>query len=213
MAHEPDPSDPRPQDAQRDAQIRATLAPPGAGIPWVNRQILRFVLRPFVVRRVPWETSEIRFTKAHRRLISALDAFPPAHLTQRVLVPPMQGLEDSSRYWSAAMVVDHLTIVGTQICGAIVSLSRGIVPPVKADTAQVKPPIATDAPAVIAGYVGFGDHALAKLQRDVADRQSMTTLRHPWFGPLTAKDWLWLLGTHTTLHRKQLEAIQAGLVH
>ena len=44
-------------------------------------------------------------------------------LTEAVLVPPQIGLEDSSRFYSYAMVLEHLTIIGNAIGRIVVELS------------------------------------------------------------------------------------------
>jgi hypothetical protein len=49
------------------------------------------------------------------------------------------GIEDSSRYWSAAMVLEHLIEVGSRIATGVVELTHGQAASVKADIADVKP--------------------------------------------------------------------------
>ncbi|MBX3389322.1 MAG: hypothetical protein KF691_07680 [Phycisphaeraceae bacterium] len=41
---------------------------------------------------------------------------------ERVLIPRLRGLEDSSRYWSVWMMLDHLRIVNSQVAMVIASL-------------------------------------------------------------------------------------------
>jgi hypothetical protein len=58
---------------------------------------------------------------------------------QRVLIPRIRGLEDSSRYWSVWMTLDHLRIVHESLAHLIRELVREVTPPGAASTAAVKP--------------------------------------------------------------------------
>jgi hypothetical protein len=133
----------------------------------------------------------------------------PLLLTKRILVPPQRGLEDSSRYWSLAMVFDHLKIVGQGMQGLIVALSQGNVPDRKVDTARVKPE--QNDIAAIDAYRLFAEAAIQVIEAAVSNRQSVATLPHPWFGPFTAHQWHWLLAQHVEIHLKQAPAIKRGL--
>jgi uncharacterized damage-inducible protein DinB len=154
---------------------------------------------------------ESHFRAAHRKVAEVWHEFPADRLTERVLVPPQRGLEDSSRFWSAAMTARHLTIVGSNIEQVIATLSRGEKFSVAADTAKMKPEDERNDAGAIAEYLAFADGVLDRLQESVRDRDSRALHTHPWFGPMTAKDWLWLLGTHTALHLQQLRNIRRGL--
>lgn len=199
-------SQPRTED-----EIQASLAPPGAGIPMPMRYVLRWFVKPIRIRRSSVEACERQLRSAHRRVAQELADFPPDLVTRRVLVAPQMGLEDSSRFWSAAMLARHLTIVGSEIEGLIGALSRGRTIDKVADTAKVKPEQDRNEPAAIAEYLAFGDGLADRLIRDVTHWESPAKHEHPWFGMMTAKDWFWLLGMHTGLHLRQLRGIRAGL--
>jgi len=47
------------------------------------------------------------------------------------------------------------------------------------------------------------------MNREVADRNSRTTLRHPWFGEMNAHQWHCLAAMHQSVHRKQMQRILA----
>ena len=128
-----------------------------------------------------------------------------------MLVPPQQGLEDSSRYWSAAMLLDHLVIVGEQVKGGILALSRGIVPKGEASTAKVKPSGAPTVAEAVAAYKKFASTVMVDLDKGVADKDSKATFRHPWLGPLNCRQWQWLLAAHQAIHLHQLHEIVKGL--
>jgi hypothetical protein len=191
------------------AEVMAGLEPPGAGIAWYYLLANRLVVRPFLERPTRWEAALDALAKHDRRARAAWAGLSDAQLERRVLVPRLAGLEDSSRYWSAAMVCRHLEHVGGLIVDVIIRLSRGEVIGERVDFAAVKP---VDVPAsTTQQYVAFVDGVPARLEREVVARRARGTVPHPWFGELDAKGWLWLLGFHTWVHARQLEAVRAGL--
>ncbi len=192
-------------------EIQASLGAPGAGIPFYERWMGRFLLKPLVLGRTPWDVSEKRFQKFHESFKRELALFPAGKLTERVLVPPQRGLEDSSRFWSAAMCARHLFIVGTQMEDLIVKLSRHESVIGVASTAAVKPEVTHNAPESVNEYIAFGDSLIDRLRASVDDRESTQKFSHPWFGPMRAKEWMSIFGLHTSIHLHQLRAIRDGL--
>lgn len=192
-------------------KLEPKLAPPGAGIPWPARVFLRLVVNPFVAGRESREVMRTRFEKVHARMSKEFLAIPEALRDQKVLVPSQRGLEDSSRYWSAAMVLEHLEIVGTAIATGLIEVANDRDPGLKPDTALVKPKGTLTAPETFARFEKFRAELLPMIDAQVKSFESRRTLTHPWFGPLTAKKWYWLLGIHGGIHLQQLRAIRSGL--
>ncbi|MGZ3690691.1 MAG: hypothetical protein ACXVAX_04270, partial [Pseudobdellovibrio sp.] len=91
------------------------LAPPGAGVPFYHRLLMRFFVGPFVAKKTPWNVSEQNFHKISGRILKEIENLSEKQLTTKVLVPPQMGLEDSSRFWSIAMALEHMVIVGEAI--------------------------------------------------------------------------------------------------
>jgi hypothetical protein len=184
------------------------LAPPGAGLPQPELFIARLI---FAVqsRHGNRDSFNARFAgerAAIRRLIGSCDATSAA---TRVLIKRVPGLEDSSRYWSVWMTLDHLRIVNLGIAKTIESLTQEISPDRKASTAAVKPSPAVDS-SVVDAYEKSCDAVLAAV---AAARTLKTQARfaHPWFGPLDASGWHAMAGSHLAIHRKQIERILQGL--
>lgn len=200
-----------PHALPSDSDIQSRLAPPGAGIPFLQRWVGRYIIKPFVMRTAPWRLCERNFKRAHEKIKKELLAFPQERVTERVLVPPQQGLEDSSRYWSAAMVARHLTIVGVLMEEGIVKLTRYEPVDIEASTATVKPEVTRNESGTIAAYIHFADDVVERIRQGLGEQSSGATLAHPWFGPMTAREWYFLLGLHTRVHLKQLRAIRRGL--
>jgi len=122
----------------------------------------------------------------------------------------VRGLEDSSRYWSVWMTLEHLRIVHLGIARTIDSLAREIAPSGQASTAAVKPRADVDA-SVVEDYEKSCDALLAA--GAAAKLNSTARFPHPWFGPLNDRGWFALAGGHLGLHRRQIERILADLPH
>lgn len=181
-----------------------TLAPPGAGIPAIERIVGRAIV---AIRR--WGGSRERFSAEFARERASIEGLysPLNNLTRgvRVLIPRLRGLEDSSRYWSVLMTLDHLRIVNTQIAGVIMSLVEGVVPPGKASTAAVKPDPDVG-PGVIETYEASCDQFL-DLIASCTNLDSPVRYAHPWFGPLNAAGWHAMAAMHMGIHRAQINSI------
>jgi hypothetical protein len=187
------------------------LASPGAGIPWYQMLILRLYISPYVAARTDWSVSETRFKKITTKILKEIDGVTEAQLTTKVLVPPQMGLEDSSRYWSIAMTLEHLVIVGKVMSFGIRELTSGRIPDYKADTAAVKPFGTMSALETINKFKHFTIEEFPQLLPSIADRNSNLKFNHPWFGGFKAQQWYWLLAAHHALHLKQIREIKKGL--
>ncbi len=128
---------------------------------------------------------------------------------ERVLISRPYGLEDSSRYWSVWMTLDHLPVVHHSLVRVIRALTNGSVPRGRASTADVKPsPDVTH--AVLAEYEQSCDELLATVA-EAPNLNNRVRYAHPWFGPLNAAGWHALSGGHLSIHRVQIERILAGV--
>lgn len=184
------------------------LAPPGAGIPAIERLVggTIFAIRRRFGSKAAFSTQFARERDLIRSLYSPL---ADNRLTQRILIPRLRGLEDSSRYWSVAMTLDHLRIVNTHIAFTIITLLRGVAPKGVVSTADVKPnpDITPDvAGSVITEYESSCDRLASVV---TTDRSLHTPLRHahPWFGPLDAHGWHAMSAMHMGIHRAQIARI------
>jgi DinB superfamily len=188
------------------------LAPPGAGIPWIQKKFLQYYVGPYVASRTPFELSRDRFVRTSAKILQELEGLSEPQLGQRVLVPKQTGLEDSSRYWSIAMTLDHIVIVGRQVVMVIDSLDSGVVPEVVADTSKVKPLGALSPQDAVQMFRDFSERDFPPVLPRLRNRNSKLRYRHPWFGPIPLQAWYWLLNTHSRIHLLQIRAIKAGLM-
>ena len=115
-----------------------TLAPPGAGLPAVQLLFSRFILA--VASAVDSRDSALRrFNAEACRIRKMVDPLDETVGVRRVLVPRLLGLEDSSRFWSPYMVVEHLVIVDTNMFRIMTDLVAGRLHPDEARIEDFKP--------------------------------------------------------------------------
>lgn len=190
--------------------VTPMLQPPGAGLPWWELLVAKYLVFPRVCRKLNWATADRLFQDEGNKVLAVWDGLPVDRLDERVLIRRFRGIEDSSRFWSAAMTVEHLIVVGTGICQAIAGLRRGVVPAREVRVEDVKPRGASDPAAVRAEFARLLA-AAAELAGPPMLPGEGPRYAHPWFGPIDAHQWHCLLGLHQSLHRRQMEAIRSGL--
>ena len=193
-----------------DNDIQSSLAPPGAGLPVTQALLLRHLAFPAFCLTTSWDKAQLRFQVEGRRVLRLVDPLSSEELQRRVLVDAPIGIEDSSRYWSPAMLLEHLIEVGSRVAVGIVELTHHAPVSVKADIADVKPHGGKIGP-IVEDFRQFLDDYDRMVAEDAGDRRSKATHPHPWFGKLTAHQWTCLGALHQSVHRKQLERIVAGL--
>ena len=188
------------------------LQPPGAGLPLPQRIFLRLWLGPIVSRRTSQAKSRAQYEHLTQKLVQVSEV-PSQKRNTQILVNPIPGLEDSSRYWSLNQVLDHLLIVSRSMEGVILSLSSGKIPEGQADPAKVKPGKADR--DLLHEFSGYAPELLKtideKLARPGMDIHSKLRFRHQWFGGLTTPQWYWLLASHQAIHYRQAKEIIRGL--
>ena len=190
----------RPSDPPR-------LAPPGAGVPLWQRLGGRYLLLPHFRRRISWDGAPDMLDEQGRSLIEMAAGRSESELTEPVLVPPQIGLEDSSRFFSYAMVLEHLTIIGDAIGRIVVELSHSRTPPGVVRTADLKPRGGRSAADAQGAYRDMIEGFRKRTLTEVGDRNSRLRFPHPWFGSLTAFDWLCFAPFHQTIHIEQATRI------
>ena len=182
------------------------LGAPGAGLPSIERFIASIRLKSRCKK--DRDVAKAIFEGERQLIKDLVNQTDHSRLNQQVLIKRLRGLEDSSRYWSVLMVLEHLRMVNSLVGVTIRSLDKGAKIEFEADTAAVKPDTALE-------MTVFDDHEKAcdlvlKCASRVDDLNTRDRFVHPWFGALTAHEWFHLAGFHMSLHRKQIELILAG---
>jgi hypothetical protein len=120
--------------------------------------------------------------------------------------PRFPGIEESSRDWSVYMTLDHLVMVNTADHGADPCDLRRSQSRCRDRSGGRDRPHADAGPDRIQAL-----GAAVERYTDVVER--LGTLRsrerhpHPWFGPLTARQWHAVAAIHNRTHRLQIEKI------
>jgi hypothetical protein len=180
------------------------LAPPGAGIPWLERNALGAGIR-VAARFVAKDRLTDMFRREALQAIRLASALPPERGRKRVLIPRIRGIEDSSRNWSVYMALEHLVIVNSTVAAMLPRLYSGREISTEIRIEEVKP-------VPEAGPEQIDDlGALVERYTDLVDKlgnlRAGSTHPHPWFGPLNAAQWHALATVHNSTHRRHIERI------
>lgn len=181
------------------------LQPPGMGLPKVELLVAR-ILVGIKLRTTSQQEAAKLFVSESTKILTIADRVDRTQASRRILIKRLPGMEDSSRYWSLYMTMDHLCIVNRFTIDVINSLLKGELPQIVASTAAVKPREDVN-------------HSVVPLFRSICaefeasfppnrDLKSEIKLAHPWFGELNAKQWHFFAGFHMNLHRKQMIKIE-----
>jgi hypothetical protein len=185
-------------------------ARPGAGLPRLEGLVLRYILFPFGDAVLSWEQAKALFLAEGERILCLADRIDNGLFSKQILIHRLRGIEDSSRYCSIEMVMEHLMITGSMMCGIIQDLLASRTPSVKVDTANLKPK-GGRGQARKEDFHEFLQQFHSDLPDFKPDRQSGLRHYYPWLGDLTAKQWLTLAAMHQRLHRRQAESIASRL--
>lgn len=184
------------------------LQPPGKGLPLYELLVARLLVWWRYSRTSRQEAAAtFKFEKEEiLRLSRELDQTAAA---RPVLIKRLRGLEDSSRFWSVYMTVDHLRIVNTEVATIIQDLVLGVSPQHIATTKGVKPSSSANA----ATLNDFADACtrFEEIANKAQELKTPMTWKHPWFGELDAQQWHFFAGFHMQLHRRQILAIRDNL--
>ena len=160
-----------------------SLDRPGAGLSLPQLLFSRLVLA--VASAVDSRASALRRFNAEaqsiREMVEPLD---DSIGTRPVLVQRLLGLEDSSRFWSPFMVVEHLVIVDTNMLRIMTDLVAGRLHPDEARIQDFKP-----RPSAGRSSLAAFDKLVEQFNTQVPHWPELRTRCrhvHPWFGPLDA---------------------------
>lgn len=182
-----------------------SLQPPGKGLPKFELWIARLMVG-WRARRTSRAQATTLFADERAQLVRLARLETADSGRERVLIKRLRGLEDSSRFYSVFMTLDHLRIVNEGTAQLIALLVRGETPARAVGTADVKP-----SPLADVSTVDAFERACDRFEQTVSAVDDLrTTVRspHPWFGPLDAARWHFFTAFHMRLHRHQVEAIQ-----
>jgi hypothetical protein len=186
------------------------LEAPGAGLPFFEALVVRWYVGPFQSRKND-KTKNLRlFSMVGARILKEFAAVPDGKRDQKVLVPRMKGVEDSSRHWSPNEVLEHLMITGEGMRGIIMELANSRTSDYEVKIENFKPKGKYQGGDAREDFKKFLDETVALLEPLAIEDRGLTH-KHPWLGRFNALQWTWLLAGHGGLHLAQLQAIKKGL--
>jgi hypothetical protein len=180
------------------------LDAPGAGLPAFERWISALAVRG-LSRYASRDGTTRLFVAEAEKALDLARGLPAAEASRPVLIRRVRGMEDSSRNWSVFMALEHLAIVNAAIATLILRLCIGRETTGAVRIEDVKPRREAG-PEQIAEL----EAVIARYGEVVAEHGDLRTAKrypHPWFGPLTARQWHALSAMHNRIHRIQIERI------
>lgn len=127
------------------------------------------------------------FKSENQQLISLATSVSEAMGRQRVLIRRVVGIEDSSRFWSVFMVLDHLLIADRLTIKIMESLSANKEFPQQIRIEDIKP-LPERGKEVIAEFQQLVEDYVLYLEK-ITRWHSQQSHPHPWFGPLNIHGW------------------------
>jgi hypothetical protein len=183
------------------------LDKPGAGLPFPEWAVANYILVPLRMRTVSVAKALDEFKQETAKIEKMASTLSVEQLSEKRLIARLTGLEDSSRYWSVAMALEHLMIVNTRGMKLAKSLAKGVMPDGKSSTADVKPDGAIDASKIVAKFLSNSELYGKTVASLKLEAHPNVKFQHPWFGMMNAKEWVLFAAPHMQIHRKQIEAI------
>lgn len=189
----------------KDLSIK--LEAPGKGLPPVESFIARYILFPITTSRLTRPKAINMLEEFGQRGLSLAKSLTSEQLNQRQLIKRFPGIEDSSRYWSVLMTLHHLWITGDAMAGMTERLVKG--EPVKevVRIEAVKPSPQETVEVVFSRYETFLSGYRERMNRLSDLDFTAHRHEHPWFGFITAHQWLCLNTLHHRIHLKQIQNI------
>ena len=191
---------------QDSSQIIKRLEKAGAGISATKKLVATYVMFPLLNYFISWEKAWDIYDKEGEKVVRMASSLSQEQLFERVLVPRLFGLEDNSRYYSVAMVIEHLLIVGKALQVRIPILSQGKKLKGHVKIEDVKPYTEIDV-NIVEAFQTFLSSYREELEMHTGDIHIDNRSEHPWFGEFNPKQWSILGMVHQTVHRRQIEAI------
>jgi hypothetical protein len=194
-----------------EAASEPKLDKPGAGLPAFEWLLARYLIFPYRFATSSKEKAITDFVMESEKVVTLIAPIPSHQLSERRLIARLRGMEDSSRFWSVAMAVEHLISSGTSARRIILDLSNGGTQLPHFKIADIKPS-AQSALATLQGrFTKMSQDFVSGIANVNIGAHPEATYPHPWFGPLNACQWLTFVAPHQRIHRQQIEAIIALL--
>ncbi|MBY0405495.1 MAG: hypothetical protein K2X66_16455 [Cyanobacteria bacterium] len=184
------------------------LQPPGKGLPFLEQILSHYVLLPLACTVMSNKEAIETLVIEGQTMVRWIEAASEEEIQSPVLIPKITGIEDSSRYWSALMTLEHLNITSNLMAKTIEALTRGeqsALPVARVEA--VKPHTELQKEKVIQAYQLFLNTYPDKMNSLVPHFSKENRHQHPWFWKLNAHEWLCINALHHRIHKKQVKLI------
>lgn len=188
-------------------QQEPKLDRPGAGLPFYEWALVKFIIFPLRMQKTSKASALRDFQQESKDILEAVSALSVEQLGERRLIKRLPGLEDSSRFWSCAMTMDHLIIVGKRMQTVLTALSSGSNELPAASIEAVKPSVQVEASTIIDEFKQMTKDFVEKVERLDLAAHPKVKFKHPWFGDMNAVQWLAFAAPHQHIHRRQIKEI------
>ncbi len=180
------------KDSTKDSQeLIKDLGKSGGGLSSGRAFFLKYLGFPLLNSIISWERALDIFENEGEKVLSLARSMEKDELFECALSGSrtiLFGLEDNSRYYSVAMVIEHLIIVGSALKKRIPLLSQGKNLDKEIKIEDYKPYMEID-DTIIDEYEMFLHGFRKEVEEKVDNIYLENRHEHPWFGELKAKDW------------------------
>lgn len=181
------------------------LQAPGSGLPKYENLLIKTVLVPLARILLGWRSARIWLNFEVRSIEKMIQGLDDEQLHRQVLIDHILGIEDDTRDWSVALVIEHLAIVSSGIIEVIKTLSeeKPFDGPIRIESVKPgnNPVTINELKQIIQAYETY----IPK------NKNSKMTKSHPWFIEFNNRDWNTFLAVHTWVHKRQIKAITRAL--
>lgn len=182
------------------------LDAPGAGLPGFEKFYLGLFLR-LGSAVYSDKVTLANFQRTSQAIFNVVEDHDIDILSRVLLIPRLQGIEDSSRNWSVLMVLEHLAMVNREITQTIRSLKSGNQTMAKVDIADFKP--SDDVGVEAIDNFRDSNQRYWSFVKSHSPLRTQLTATHPWFGELDGHTWHVLATAHQKVHLRQIYKILA----
>jgi len=144
-----------------------------------------------------------------RKLIDVVEHAGSEDAFETTNVPRLIGIDCRSTNWSVVMVIEHLAVFNADVLKIIRSLQREVEPRGVIEMSDYDPAGDGDWEAIDIFRQSVNE--LSWLISGDAPITSGAMFRHPWYGRLTAHQWLCCVALHQGAHLRHVRKIVAIL--
>ncbi|NIP95157.1 MAG: hypothetical protein GWO24_17605 [Akkermansiaceae bacterium] len=183
------------------------LQAPGTGLPSVEARFFKHGL-PLLSKTISRAAARRIFLREGNRILYLAQDLEDWELEERVLVKRPFGVEDSSRHWSMALLMEHLMVSGVLVHKILRQLSMGVRPHWRPSIAAGKPK-GERGPRIRQDFDRFLEKFVEAT--DALEFSPKPTLSHPWTAEMNASQWFKFSALHHWMHRIHAERIVEGI--